>query len=255
MTDIISLSGGLGSAVTALLAHETRRNVGFELVFADTLIEDPDLYRFIKDIARVVNKEIHWLRDGRTPWQVFRDVRFIGNQQKAQCSSILKTRQVKLWCAQHAAPDDDMILGMGLFESDRIERAQRIWAPRRVRSLLIENKIAPGDYASWMERYSIEPPSLYQYGFPHNNCGGFCVRAGMQAFATLLTHFPERYAAHEAEEQAVLAEIPTTRPFLEKSFNGKRRGISMKEFRELYQAGKTKVSPYDYGGCGCFTEE
>ena len=69
----ISFSGGMGSAVSALVAHE--KGLEFNLIFADTLIEDEDLYRFNGDIARVTGKEIIHLKDGRTPWDVFQDKR------------------------------------------------------------------------------------------------------------------------------------------------------------------------------------
>jgi 3'-phosphoadenosine 5'-phosphosulfate sulfotransferase (PAPS reductase)/FAD synthetase len=52
----ISFSGGLGSGISALLAYEN--GLDFNLIFADTLIEDEDLYRFNADIAKAVGKEI-----------------------------------------------------------------------------------------------------------------------------------------------------------------------------------------------------
>jgi 3'-phosphoadenosine 5'-phosphosulfate sulfotransferase (PAPS reductase)/FAD synthetase len=48
----ISLSGGLGSAVSALAAH--RNGLPFRLIFADTRMEDADLYRFVNDVASAV---------------------------------------------------------------------------------------------------------------------------------------------------------------------------------------------------------
>ena len=44
----ISLSGGLASTANALLAHEMGEP--FMMWFADTTIEDDDLYRFLYDI-------------------------------------------------------------------------------------------------------------------------------------------------------------------------------------------------------------
>ena len=91
----ISFSGGLGSGISALIAFE--KGVDFNLIFADTLIEDEDLYRFNSDIARAVGKEIITLTDGRTPWDVFVDKRWIGNSRTAHCSTELKTKPVKAW--------------------------------------------------------------------------------------------------------------------------------------------------------------
>ena len=52
---IVSFSGGIGSAASALVAHENE--LEFQCVFADTLIEDEDLHRFMDDVARVIGKE------------------------------------------------------------------------------------------------------------------------------------------------------------------------------------------------------
>ena len=76
MTYQISFSGGMGSAVSALVAYEN--GLDFNLIFADTLIEDEDLYRFNQDVAKAVGKEIIQLTDGRTPWDVYIDKRWIG---------------------------------------------------------------------------------------------------------------------------------------------------------------------------------
>lgn len=100
MTYQISFSGGMGSAVSAFIAHE--RGLDFNLIFADTLIEDEDLYRFNKDVAAAVGKEIITLTDGRTPWDVYIDKRWIGNSRTAHCSTELKTKQVKRWLDENA---------------------------------------------------------------------------------------------------------------------------------------------------------
>lgn len=62
----ISASGGLGSAISCILAHEF--GLDYEMIFADTLIEDEDLYRFIWEISMKLNKPLIYLKDGRTPW-------------------------------------------------------------------------------------------------------------------------------------------------------------------------------------------
>ena len=49
MTYQISFSGGMGSAVSALVALESG-GLEFNLIFADTLIEDEDLYRFNDEV-------------------------------------------------------------------------------------------------------------------------------------------------------------------------------------------------------------
>ena len=112
MTYQISFSGGLGSAISAILAFEN--GLDFNLIFADTLIEDEDLYRFNDDISKAVGKKIVHPKDGRTPWDVYVDKRWIGNTRTAHCSTELKTKQVKKWLEENAAPDDPLVLGMDM---------------------------------------------------------------------------------------------------------------------------------------------
>ena len=50
------------------------------------------------------------------------------------------------------------------------------------------------------EDWQIEPPRLYLLGFPHNNCGGACVRQGRAEWERLYKCFPERYQAREEWE-------------------------------------------------------
>jgi 3'-phosphoadenosine 5'-phosphosulfate sulfotransferase (PAPS reductase)/FAD synthetase len=121
MTYQISFSGGLGSGISALLAFEN--NLDFNLIFADTLIEDSDLHRFNADIARVVGKDIVTVTDGRTPWDVYVDKKWIGNSRTAHCSTELKTKPVRAWLDVNSNPSDPLVLGMDWSEMDRIERA------------------------------------------------------------------------------------------------------------------------------------
>jgi hypothetical protein len=94
-------------------------------------------------------------------------------------------------------------------------------------------------------------------GFPHNNCGGACVKQGLAGWATLLTKKPDVFAAAEARmERAMEAIGPTARPFLRKVINGEQRYLTLRQFREMYDAGLIEIDPYEdgAGGCGCFTD-
>lgn len=254
MTYWISTSGGLGSAISAIVAHE--RDLDYEMIFADTLIEDEDLYRFVWEVALKLGKNLVYLRDGRNPWQVFVDRRYIGNTRTAHCSDELKTKMVREYLAVHAAPGDQLVLGMDFSEFDRIERAQRNWTPRQVMSLLNEFKCWRPQWAEMLARYDIKAPRLYDYGFPHNNCGGMCVRGGLKQFATLLENFPLRYLWHEMYQEWAMLQIGSTaKPFLRKVVDGVTHYLTMRQFREMYQAGTIKVDPYDFGGCACFVDE
>jgi 3'-phosphoadenosine 5'-phosphosulfate sulfotransferase (PAPS reductase)/FAD synthetase len=87
---IVSYSGGIGSWMTAKRVIEQHGKENVILVFTDTKIEDEDLYRFIDETVKEMDVEYIYLADGRTPWEVFKDKRFIGNSRTAHCSHVLK---------------------------------------------------------------------------------------------------------------------------------------------------------------------
>lgn len=253
---VISYSGGIGSAVSCLLAHE--HGLNYEIVFADTLIEDEDLYRFNRDIATAVNKDIVWLSCDMNPWDVFIKERFIGNSRTAHCSQRLKTDVVRDFIKNFYSDSNPiLILGMSIEEQERIDRAKKNWSPTDVDSLLIRFRCnSRCSQEELLAKYNIPLPRLYSYGFPHNNCGGFCCRSGQTQFATLLKHFPERYQWHvEQEERAYNAIGPTARPFIRQTVNGELRYLRMSEFRTMVESGEITPPLYDYGGCACFVDE
>lgn len=258
MSDLIhniSFSGGLGSAVSALAAH--RHGIPFRLIFADTHMEDPDLYRFIRDVADRVGEPIVWLADGRTPWDVFETTRYIGNTRTAHCSTVLKTDVVKRFLNEVSPITEPLVLGMDWSEQDRIDRAVARWAPRPVVSLLNQLKVYRPSYAKWLADYDLKQPSLYDAGFPHNNCGGACVKQGLQGWATLLEKYPQRFAEAEDRMNLAMDRIgQTARPFLRLTRNKVTSYLTLTEFRERYQAGDIVIDPYvdGAGGCGCFTD-
>lgn len=248
----ISFSGGISSAVTALAAFE--RGVEFKCIFADTLIEDEDLYRFTNDVERAIGQQIVRLADGRNPWEVFRDERYHGNQRIAPCSKILKTQVIRRYLANNSDPADPLVLGMDISESERVERAAKRWSPRPVISLLAEWSIYRPDYEKILQRHNIKPPRLYGLGFSHNNCGGFCVRAGTKQTLNLLNTFPDRFAYHEDQQERLLAELPTALPHLKEFQDKQPVYLTLRQLRE--RAERQLVFEFDGGeGCGCFTDE
>ena len=90
MKYVVMFSGGIGSWASAKRAAASYGTDGMTLLFADTLIEDADLYRFIREAADDIGAELVTLIEGRTPWEVFRDVKFLGNTRIDPCSRVLK---------------------------------------------------------------------------------------------------------------------------------------------------------------------
>jgi len=255
---VISYSGGKASFAAAARAVEYAGASSVTLIFGDTLIEDEDLYRFLREGADALGARLVWLQDGRTPWDVFRDRRFIGNSRIAPFSHQLKTKQVRAWMEANCDPADTVLcLGIDSDEYERIERAQRNWGKWTVDAPLCWRPWwGSEDVDKTLERYGLRQPRLYDHGFLHNNCGGFCVRGGKGQHAALLEQMPERYRYHEQHEQELLVEIPTTRPFLREVVDGEQRYITMRDLRERTEAEPQQADLFSMGGgCGCFVDD
>jgi hypothetical protein len=253
MTHQISFSGGLGSAISAILAYE--HGLDFNLIFADTLIEDEDLHRFNLEISQAVDKKIITLTDGRTPWDVYIDKRWIGNTRTAHCSTELKTKPIRQWLDANALPDDPLVLGMDQSELDRLARAQKNWG-RPVISLINDYKMWRPSWDAKLAEYGIERPRMYKAGYEHNNCGGFCCKAGLVQFERLYRNNPDRFAYHEKEMSRAMGAIgETARPFLRQSRDGEIQYLTLQDFREGIESQTMELPMFSEAGCGCFTDE
>jgi hypothetical protein len=284
---VVSLSGGAGSWAAGKRAAASEDVI---LLFCDTLIEDADLYRFLiegaanilgldpsgiyqqpveiyedeaqrKKDLQILSKRamdalpgLVWLIDGRTPWDVFHDVRYVGNTRTAHCSQMLKTKMAKDWCVENNV--DNLIIGIDWTESHRLPVAQKTWeGVCEVSAPLCEKPyLGREDIFDMLAEEGIEKPRLYKMGYAHNNCGGFCVRAGQAQFEALYRENPNLYAYHEEKQNQIHEAIPTARYFLRETRDGVLNYISLKEWREKLDGG-AQHDLFDFGGCGCFVDD
>lgn len=246
---VISFSGGMGSFVEAVLCVEEFGKDNVLLLFADTLTEDPDLYRFRNECVDYLGCPIKILCAGESVWNLFERRKFIANTRVDICSSELKRKPLNEWLKLNFSPESvEMHLGIDYTESHRLIEVKQRMLPYVYRSLLVERGyFVPKD---WSLSVGIEPPLLYSLGFAHNNCGGFCVKAGLGQFKQLFEKLPERYKYHEEKEQKVLALGGL--PFLRKTIKKEKRYISLKEYRiEYLETGLAEEDRFDIGGCAC----
>ena len=255
MRHIVSYSGGAGSfcAAQRVVAEYGADNV--ELLFTDTKMEDETLYTFLEASAAYLGAKLVVIAEGRDPWQVFKDRRVIGNTQMDPCSETLK-RNFMMRYIKKAAKETPVTVYVGIdwTEQHRLPRVVERYAPVcKVLAPMCEPPYLtkPAMLAS-IRAAGLEMPRLYQLGFAHNNCGGFCVKAGMAAFKQLLQHLPERYAYHEAKEEEM-------RQFLGKDVailrdrRGLKKGdkpkpLTLKALRERIL---DEDEQFEFGGCGC----
>jgi hypothetical protein len=209
MKHVVQFSGGIGSWAAAMRVAAEHGTDNLILLAADTKAEDPDLWRFVADAGSLLGVEPIVVADGRTPWQVFADQRFIGNSRIAPCSVHLKQRPCRAWLTANADPATTMLyVGIDWSEQRRVPAIEKGWAPWPVRFPMCEPPhLSKQDMLNWARAEGLRPPRLYEQGFTHNNCFGVCVRAGQRQWRHLLTVAPERFAAAEAEEEKLRNQL------------------------------------------------
>lgn len=208
---IIFYSGGLCSYATADRVIKKYGKENVILFFIDTKKEDEDLYRFLDETVKDFDCEFINIADGRNVWEVMedenflgnsRDENFLGNSRVASCSKKLKQKISKKYIKKYFKPEDCILyLGLDWTEIHRIESPKRNWKPYNVEFPMTEEPyLSKKDMIKLVESKGIKIPRLYNMGFSHNNCGGFCVRAGQGHFINLLEKMPDRYKYHEDKE-------------------------------------------------------
>ncbi len=252
---VVMFSGGIGSWAAAKRVAAANGSERLTLLFADTLIEDQDLYRFLDEAAANVGGELVRIADGRTPWQVFRDERFIGRSGAGICSKILKQELADRRLRENRNPADTVVyVGMDWSEGDRFPRLAEKRLPWRYEAPLYDPPyLLKPDLFLWLEREGIKRPRLYQMGFSHNNCGGFCCKAGQGHFAHLLRTLPDVYSHHENEEEEMRRYLGRDDiSMLRERRGGLTHPLTLRQLRGRIESGY-QPDLFDIGGCGCFT--
>lgn len=250
-------SGGAGSWAAAKRVAATHGTDALTLLFADTLIEDADTYRFLREAAANVGGQLVEIADGRTPWEVFRQTRFLGNTRVAKCSHILKQDVATRWLTENCDPADTVCyVGVDWSESHRFERIRNIRAAEgwRYEAPLCDPPYLTKDQVhDWAEREGLRKQRLYVLGMPHANCGGGCVKMGQGGFARLLAADPCRFAEWEANEEALRVELGDV-SILRDRTGGTTTPLTLAALRERIEGG-AQVDIFDIGGCGCFVDD
>jgi hypothetical protein len=264
MTDrrhVVQFSGGTGSWATARRVADRHGTDRLVLLFADTLVEDPDLYRFLDQAAADIGVPVTRVCDGRTPEQVDVDRKWLSNSRIAQCSLELKIKPCRAWLEEHCDPSSTVLyVGIDWTEMDRIPGIVKGWSPWRVETPLTSPPyLDKHGIAAELRRRGIELPLLNRIGFPHNNCGGACVRGGQAQWVNLYRKFPERYAVKEKHEERMRAELGSDVAILRERPGGVSRPLPLSVLRnrvESQDAGGPEAlfDRDDWGGCGCLTD-
>jgi len=288
---VVFYSGGGGSWATAKRVMAKHGPEDTILLFTDTLIEDQDLYRFMIetafqlygkkasvpteklveasniDLRRKQLNELKdqvtghlsnfvWLADGRSPWEVFKEVRWLGNSRIAQCSHKLKQDVARKWIVENFKPEEVVLyLGIDFMESHRTAAVTRNWDPYVCEYPLMDKPyLYKQDILTQLEAEEIELPRMYKMGFSHNNCGGCCVKGGQAHWINTLNNFPERYAEVESFEKEMSEFLKKDVTMLTKTKNKVKSNLSLENLRILRGERSKEVDMDDIGGCGCFSD-
>lgn len=232
---VVQFSGGAGSALTAIRIAERVGPESMALLIANTQVEDPDLWRFSRDVSDFIGVPLTIVEDGRDPWQLFRDIRFLGNDRFAACTKYLKQIPCREWMEEHAPPETSRVyVGIEPTKKDRPRTAaiERNWAPWRVEFPLLDGPDrSKDDLLDELRDLGLEPPRLYGLGFAHNNCGGACIRAGQGQWKHLLATFPERYARAEREEEGIRVFLGKDVSILKRIRRGETHRLTLAQLR------------------------
>lgn len=251
MKHLVQYSTGLSSAEVAWRLVAEHGPASVVCMTADTLKEDPDNWRFAREVIGRLGCEWIKVTDGRTPMEVGRDAKCVPSDRMAVCSRVLKRELMRWYLDTTYDPRVDIVyIGYDWSEPNRISSAQGFWAPWTMRALLAEPPYAPPLQDLFRSR-GIEPPELYKYNLPHANCGGACVRGGQAQWAKLLQFNPCRYLDWEAEEEKTRALLGKDVSILKDRYGRKTTPLSLRSFRERIERQSSMYDEDDWGACGC----
>lgn len=259
---VVMFSSGAGSAVAAKRVADRYGTDQLTLLFADVNMEHPDNYRFLNEASEWVGGELIVLdNDGKTIWDVFREGRFLGNTRVDLCSRVLKREPMRAWLEEHRDPADTVVhLGFDISEPHRLDRARPHWEPWTVEAPLLWEPVVWKDQAlDRLRDAGIEPPLLTRMGWPHANCGGGCVKAGIGQFSRLLGELPDTFAEWEANEEAIATHLDKPVAILRDRRGGTTKPLPLRVLREWIDAEDDRsllgLLEHDLGdSCNCMGE-
>ncbi len=246
---------GLMSWCAGKRAAETHGRGNVLSLFCDTKYEDEDTYAWGRAGVEALGIARVEIADGRTPWEVFRDVRLIGNTRADPCSRVLKRDLAHKWMELNA-PGAVIVIGIHAEEAHRLPSIRAAWDPWEVSAPLCEGKvIGLAELELWARQAGLWRQQLYQDGFPHANCGGRCIKQGQGGFVKLLELRPAAFREVEAEEEAMRQRLGKDVAILRDRRGGTTKPFTLRQLRERIEAGKKdQCDLFDVGGCGCFTD-
>lgn len=248
---LVSYSGGAASFLAAYRAIQKYGPARVTLAFCDTHAEDDDLYRFNRDVQDFLGKDIVLLqRDERTtPWDIVFKKKMLSGA-KMDCSRQLKGQLLDDYAVEIGART--RVVGLDWTEGHRLQKLrarnpQFEWeAPLMEQPILTKHGIL-----TEVERFGLRLPRMYTEGYPHNNCGGSCLKAGIGHWVHHLRTRPCAFAEDEQKEELFRSQHGDY-SILKDRRGGTTKPLPLRVLRQRVESGE--FGAYDdeeWGGCGC----
>lgn len=189
-------SGGITSAVACKIGIDLYGKENVRIIFIDTMNEDDDTYRFMKDCSDWYGIEIETITS--TKHKSIQDVWFrykaLNNAKGAVCSSELKRQVRETWEKNNEW--EHQIFG---FELDEYKRAKgMVLNHPKTKPLfpLMMYGLSKKDCINIVQEANIEVPITYSLGFLNNNCFKTgCVQGGIGYWQKMARDFPDKFDA------------------------------------------------------------
>lgn len=239
----------------------------------DTPIEDycgnPAWRAALADLrarAEMAIPELVWIVEGRDPWEVYRDVRLLGNSRVDPCSRVLKREMADRWLLDNCQPESTVVyVGIDWTEKHRFDdneggglRPRRAADGWTYEAPLCEPPWVwkPGIVGE-MRAQGIAAPRQYAKGYTHNNCGGFCCKAGHAHYANRLRVDADRFAYDKAMEAKMGVFLGHPHSMMTTRAGGEgKRTLTLADFQiQLATNSAGQLDLDDWGGCGCFVDD
>ena len=231
------------------------------------MIEDADLYKFNERAAQLLRNPITRISRELSPWELFRREGLLGNNRFPICSVKLKREPLNGWMASRyeldrnqtnaLMEDGTVVLGFDATEYNRVQDFQAQHPTWRVVAPMTEEPLWDKcRMIAEAERLGFTRQRLYTLGFPHNNCGGGCVKAGISHFVNLYHRLPEvfwKWAAEELYTRDWMRERGVSNwkfTILKETHNKVVKSLLLIELAYRIKSGE-QFATNEWGGCGC----
>ena len=221
------------------------------LLFADTWKETAELKSFIRAGAKQLGVPLHIVGIDGGMESCIAINRAIPSSRLPFCSMDLKIKPCYEWLEANA-PGATVVYGYTWDEMVRIPATQK---SNEKRGFTCEFPLTGRPYISkdqciqLCKDLGLPVQPLYDQGFPHNNCGGACVKAGISQWKLV-------YATNRKDfdwwlnQEKIISDL-----------HGKPCTI-LKRFGKPYPLAKlasdiesqVELPMSEWGGCGCFSE-